>query len=269
MHTESYSDNPARPSAARQAAPPAPAAAPAGFSLASAEPGRLHEIQARSPADATSAAASALLLAAAWAPRAPLIWLRSEAAERLGGRVYGPGLADLGVDPARLVLAVLPDDLAILKAGADALASGSAGAVLLELHGPARRLDLTASRRLVLAAAGSGTLAVLLRVSALGQPSAAWRRWSVASLPSRPLAARAPGAPAFAFELTRSRSGPAGAQGALCWRAGSLADQPVPETADDAPRPRTLACPPVPVPVGRPLPRERHASGWQQPGRAA
>ncbi|MBS3962686.1 MAG: hypothetical protein KGZ61_12765, partial [Sandarakinorhabdus sp.] len=110
-----------------------------------------------------SAAVAALLMA--WNDRPPhaglrgqgergaVAWLRPEKAERRHGRLHGPGLAALGLDPARLLLGVLPDDPALLKAAADLLRSGSLAALLLELHGPARRLDLTASRRLALAAA--------------------------------------------------------------------------------------------------------------------
>jgi protein ImuA len=247
MLPESFPPGPAHFPAA-QAAGSAKAAIPDDPAWR-AEPGRLHELHAATPADAATAAAAALLLAAASAPRSPLLWLRPEAAERRGGKLYGPGLAELGLDPARLLLGVLPDDLAILKAGADALRAGSAGAVLLELHGAAGRLDLTASRRLALAAAATGTVALLLRVQAEARPSAAWRRWQVAAAPSRPLAARAPGAPAFAFELTRSRTGPAGAGGLFGWRAGRLVP-PAPETPDETVPP--LARLPLSLPPGRP-----------------
>jgi len=193
------------------------------------EVGRLHEIHAATAHDTPSAAATALLMA--WnariangcpgeAPgsRCHVAWLRPERAEKRHGRLHGPGLAALGIDPARLLLAVLPDDLALLKAAADLLRSGSLAALLLELHGPARRLDLTASRRLALAATSGNTPAILLRVDGEPVPSAAWRRWSVSSRASLPLEAGAPGHPAFTIDLQRNRTGPAGARWHMEWR---------------------------------------------------
>jgi protein ImuA len=191
-------------------------------------------------------------------PDRPIAWLRLQSAERLTGRLHGPGLAELGLPPDRLLLAVLPDDLALLKAGADLLKSRALGAVLLELHGPCRRLDLTASRRLELAAATGDCLALMLRVAAEPAPSSAWRRWQVAAAPSRPLAARAPGAPAFAFELLRNRAGPAGAAHALDWADGRLAPRTpdLPEIPDASRLPRV----PLPLSASRSLPPRRRAA---------
>jgi protein ImuA len=231
-----------------------------------AEPGRLHELHAANSADAAAAAAAALLIALAGAPDRPLAWLRLASAERRTGSLYGPGLAELGVPPDRLLLAVLPDDLALLKAAADLLKSRALGAVLLELHGPCRRLDLTTSRRLALAAAAGNSLALLLRVDAEPAPSAAWRRWKLSSAPSRPLAARAPGAPAFAFELLRNRAGPAGATATLDWEGGHLAARtPSPAGSLAPPAPETPHAPALPrdtisLPVRRPLPQGRRAA---------
>jgi protein ImuA len=227
-----------------------------------AETGRLHELHAATAADAPAAAAAALLMAHAGCPDRPIAWLRLQSAERGTGSLYGPGLAQLGLAPERLLLAVLPDDLALLKAGADLLKSRALGAVLLELHGACRRLDLTTSRRLALAAAAGNCLALVLRVAAEPAPSSAWHRWQVASAPSRPLAARAPGAPAFAFELLRNRAGPAGAIHALEWTKGRLAPPTpdTPETADAPAPPPTLPRPALSLPAGRPLPPGRRAA---------
>jgi protein ImuA len=255
MLPESTPQGPACPLARQAQGHPAARATPQD----AAEPGRLHELLAAAPADGAAAAAAALMMAAAAAPEGPIAWLRPEAADRRLGRPYGPGLAQLGLAPDRLLLGLLPNDMAILKAGADLLRSGVARAVLLELHGPCRSLDLTASRRLALAAAAGKATAFLLRVGAEQQPTAAWRRWSVASAASRPLEARAPGAPAFAFELLRNRSGPAGSRHAVEWRAGRLAaptTPSVPESADVA----SLARLPLSLPAGGSLPAGRRAA---------
>jgi protein ImuA len=197
-------------------------------------------------------------MAHAGAPDRPLAWLRLQSAERTTGTVYAPGLAELGLPPDRLLMAVLPDELALLKAAADLLKSRALGAVLLELHGPSRRLDLTASRRLALAAAAGNCLALLLRVAAEPVPSSAWRRWQVSATPSRPLAARAPGAPAFHFTLLRNRAGPAGTTHALDWAQGRLGPR-APDTPEIPDAPALSRNPPA-LPGRRPLPQGRRAA---------
>ncbi len=249
MPYESFSPGRSCPSWGRGMATPPPdgATSPAD----PPEPGRLHEIRAATAEDAPSAAAAALLMAWGARPenvphhgRGTIAWLRPERAERRNGRLHGPGLAALGLDPARLLLAVLPDDLALLKAAADLLRSGSISALLLELHGPAHQLDLTASRRLALAAAGTNTPAILLRVGGEPVPSAAWRRWSVGSRASQPLEAGAPGHPAFTLDLQRNRTGPAGGRWQMEWRPdGWRTLEP-----DHAPQP-PLSRPALPVPA--------------------
>lgn len=220
-----------------------------------AEPGRLNEIYAASEDIAAAAALALSMAAGASAPGAPIVWLRAEAAERRCGRVHGPGLVALGIDPARLMQVVLPDDLALLKAAADLLRGGGPGALLLELHGSARHLDLTSSRRLALAAASRRTPTLLLRIGADPVPSAAWQRWSVKARASVPLAGNAPGNPIFVLELLRSKAGPAGATYDLQWQE---TDARPPETQDD-PDTADVACAAVPVSSGRPRPPLRLA----------
>jgi protein ImuA len=82
-------------------------------------------------------------------------------------------------------------------------------AVVAEMQGNPRALDLTASRRLALRAAESGVTALLLRPSAHSEPSAAITRWLVSPLPSR-LDAEYPdgiGRPAWHLNLERNRNG--------------------------------------------------------------
>lgn len=248
----------------RRAGPPcpparAPAPPPAAARIDGVDAGRLHELFAQGPADATALATAGLLMAAGTA--GPIAWLRTDAAERRGGRVHGPGLAALGLDPARLLLLCLPDELALLKAAAELLRSGAVGAVLLELHGAAPRLDLTASRRLALAAAAGGTPCLLLRVGGAPVPSAAWRRWTVGALASAALPGKAPGRPRFALELTRSRTGPAGMRADLEWQPGGWA--PAEEEREDAAAVAgpALARLPLSLPAGGPA-----DTGWRRAG---
>ncbi len=175
----------------------------------------LHEVFATSDGDAAAAAGFALLLALRVPHQGPLVWLREDRARR-GGRLYGLGLAAYGLDPDRLWLIEAADTRALLRAGADALACPALAAVIIEPFGAGAALDLTASRRLALAAAKSG-VTVLALLSGAPRPSAAWSRWQVSAAPSRPLAANAPGAPAFAVNLLRHRGGIAGFGMILEW----------------------------------------------------
>lgn len=161
----------------------------------------VHEFQAAAPGDLPAALGFTLLLGARGG-RA-LIWLRREGA----GVPYGPGLADLGIDPASVTLVGLAEDRALLRAAHDALRSGAAGAVLLELAGRQPLLDLTATRRLVLAAGEAGAMMLVVRAEAEPASSAAHSRWRVGSAPSRALEADAPGHPAFDLTLLRHRGG--------------------------------------------------------------
>jgi len=147
-----------------------------------------------------------------------MLWLREEKAQRRAG-LSGPGLADLGLDPARLILGVLPDAKALLRASVDALrCKGALGLVLLEMAGNPPLLDLTASRRMALAAESSGMTLLLLRTgNARPMPSAARTRWAVAPAPSQRLEADAPGHPMLAVSLLRQRGRPAGQEWTLEW----------------------------------------------------
>ncbi len=210
--------------------------------------GRLHEIyagvakdggenggedQAKDPdQDRTAEAASACGFAAMLAMRACLagggvFWLRHERAERLGGVLQAPGLIALGLDPSRIIFVMAPDSDALLRAAVDAVRCGGLGAVVVEGWGAMPRLDLTASRRLKLAAETSGVTLLLLRIDAVPVTSAAETRWSVKAAPSSALAANAPGRPAFDISLLRRRAGPAGLATRLEWNRDQLSFESV------------------------------------------
>ena len=99
-----------------------------------------------------------------------------------------------------------------LRTAADALACDALGAVVLEVWGEARQLDLVASRKLTLAAQASGVTGLLLRVAAEPLPSTAETRWIVRAAHSPPAARlwSAWGAPVFDAQLVRNRHGPVG-----------------------------------------------------------
>ena len=200
----------------------------------------LHEFYAQGEGDAASVAAFALLLALRCGRPGPLLWLREDRAARQD-RPYGLGLADLGLDPARLVLVQAPDTLTLLRAGAEAVACAALAAVILEpfggrsggRSGGAAAFDLTASRRFMLAAARSGVLTLALR-SGDPVPSAAQSRWQVAGAPSEGLGANAP----FSH---KGADAPFSSQGADAAFSNQGADAPFSHKGADAPGPPVFA----------------------------
>ena len=184
--------------------------------------GRVHEFYAAADDGPSAAGFAAMLALRTVGRRTPIFWLRTDEAERHGGRIYGPGLAELGGDPDSLVLGQAPDVKALLRVAADAARCPGLGALIVEAHGKCPALDLTASRRLALAAEQSGVTLLMLRLAAEPVPSAADTRWAVRAAPSQALEANAPGAPAFDIELLRRRSGPAGMRWRLEWNRDRL-----------------------------------------------
>ena len=179
-------------------------------------PAQLHELYACDPGDAASGAGFAIALALA-AGALPMVWIRTEACERNGGRLHASGLAELGLDADRIVVVVVADEAALLRAAAEAARCVGLGTLLIEAWGRAPGIDLTATRRLMLAAEASGVTVLSLRVGAEPSPSAAASRWGVASVASAALEAGAPGMPAFDIELLRRRGGPPGARWRVEW----------------------------------------------------
>jgi protein ImuA len=175
------------------------------------------------------------------------------------------GLAELGFDPAHLLLIRARDAPSALQAGLEGARCAALGAVIIELRGETRAYDLTASRRLALAARASGVRVFMVRSAATPMPSAAETRWLARAAPSRALAARAPGNrapghPAFHLVLLRARNGQEGLQHHLEWNRdaqrlesglSASADAPAacqPDGGASAPLSRRV----VAVPVHRP-----------------
>jgi protein ImuA len=188
----------------------------------------LHEVFAASVEDCSAAAAFALMITMRACPvRRTVLWVREKRCGVQTGQINAAGLLDLGFDPDDLVLIDATDALAVLRAGADVVKCGQIGAVIIEPWGKTPLLDLTASRRLSMAAATSGVLTLALRVGAEPLPSAAQTRWQVAAAPSSPLAANAPGHPAFDIALLRHRGGIAGFETRLEWNRDTRSFAPL------------------------------------------
>ena len=187
---------------------------------------QLHEVYAADAGEGASACgfATALVLAAG---ATPILWLRTEAAERQGGRLHATGLVELGLSVDALVLGVVADENALLRAASDGARCTGLGTLIVEAWGRCPGIDLTATRRLMLAAEISGVTVLLLRIAAEPVASAAATRWGVTAAASTPLEADAPGPPAFGIELQRRRGGPSGRRWRVEWNRDACRFAPV------------------------------------------
>ncbi|MCC7428115.1 MAG: damage-inducible protein [Alphaproteobacteria bacterium] len=182
--------------------------------------GRLHEI-AGGDATTTDGAAATLFAAGILARLGgPVLWILA------GHDLFAPALAQVGLAPERVIYVEAGEEKTVLLA----LEEGLRHAGLAGVVGEAARLPMKASRRLQLAAEGSGVTALVLRrfgqssasgTSANGddgasgellQPSAATTRWRISALPSAPLPDIPPTVPGIGrarwrVELVRCRGG--------------------------------------------------------------
>jgi protein ImuA len=124
--------------------------------------------------------------------------------------LFAPGLAAVGLAADRVIYVEAGDDQTVLACFEEGLRHGGLGGVVAEIG----RLSMTNSRRLQLAAEGSGTLGIALRrwrrqsdAADFGQPTAAVTRWRVSVLPSAPLAMPGIGRARWLVELLRCRAG--------------------------------------------------------------
>lgn len=178
--------------------------------------GRLHELFAADPIDQPSVTGFALMLAMRLGA-GPLLWLRQDGGVCGGGALYAPGLVALGCDPSRIIEVQAPDELALLRAAGDAVRCQQLAAVLIEPWKAARAFDLTASRRLSIAAEKTGVTVLMLRSAADPRPSAAHTRWRIRAIPSQALEAGAPGLTTIEISLIRHRGGIAAFHQRLEW----------------------------------------------------
>ena len=169
--------------------------------------GALHEIAAPGEAHLTAATGFALGLAAG--TQARVCWIAEDMALIESGAPYGPGLDPFSLVPERLLTVAAPHRRDLLWAMEEALRCRAIGAVIGELRHD--EIDAVAVRRLSLAAAEHGALALLLRAKPVHDASTAATRWIVGASPASQIHAFEFGAPRFAAQLVRNRRGPTGA----------------------------------------------------------
>jgi protein ImuA len=174
--------------------------------------GAMHEVFAEAGRQSAAATGFVTGLAGRVAARRPIIWIRQDFAEVEIGAVSMSGLSELGLDPRLLVTVHASDVEQALRTAADALVCDAVGAVVLEVWGEAKQLDLVASRKLTLAAQASGATGLVLRMAAEPRASTAETRWIVRAAHSPPGSQPASvwGSPVFETELVRNRHGPTG-----------------------------------------------------------
>lgn len=172
--------------------------------------GRWHELVSEGLEGeiAAAPAAFASLMAAPLATRGEAVWVFRR------DDLFAPGLTGLGFPAERLIQVCARDEAEALSVMEDALATLGVAAVIGEVED----VDLTAGRRLQLAAETRGATAFVLKRRPFGgragkpQGSTAATRWRVASAPSEPPAGEfGLGAPRFRVDLERCRGGRTGA----------------------------------------------------------
>jgi protein ImuA len=191
----------------------------------------VHEIAA-APGDAAGTAFAALL--AAGRP-GPVLWCRSRRTAIDAGDPYGHGLRAFGLSVDRLILidAARPIDLLW------AMEEGARTKGLSAVVGEGASLNLTAGRRLQLAAEAGKAMALILPFApertpeAELHPSAALTRWRVRSEASLPDSG-GPGRPRWTVELRRCRGGGRPQRWIVEWNDETLSLRVAPLVADRA-----------------------------------
>lgn len=178
-------------------------------------PAALHEIApARMPDLGAACGFAAALAARPESGRRQVLWIQTDFSALESGRPYGPGCDLFGLPTRRLLLLSVPRPVDLLWAMEEALRSRALAAVIGEMPQggglASAAADLTATRRLTLAAREGDSLGLLLRHQPSPLTTAAETRWQVAAAPSRPDRFGGLGRTAFTLTLTKNRRGPNG-----------------------------------------------------------
>lgn len=138
-----------------------------------------------------------------------LLWVRQDFSAHEFGELSATGLLELGYDPSHVLLLCVANASDGLRAAHDALSCTALGAVVIEIPGNPKTLDLLASRRLTLAAAQKSVTVFLLRLNAQPGASTAETRWLVRAVASQKQNEDW-GNPVFETSLIRNRHGKTG-----------------------------------------------------------
>jgi protein ImuA len=166
--------------------------------------GALHEVAGGGNGAIDGAAAALFSAGIAARTRGKVLWCITRQ------DLFAPALAQAGLSPGRVIYVEAGDEKSVLACFEEGLRHGGLGAVVAEVA----RLSMTASRRLHLAAEGSGSLGLAVRrwrrqteAADFGQPTASVTRWRVTALPSTALPVPGVGRARWLVELLRCRAG--------------------------------------------------------------
>src|SRR6185437_2051138 len=138
------------------------------------------------------------------------LWIQTDFAAIESGNIYGLGCDLFGLSARQLLILKVARPRDALWAMEEALKCRALASVIAELPNDGPIADLTATRRLTLAARAGGSFGFLFRHRPSPLTSSAETRWEVAAAPSRPGQFGGLGRTAFALSLTRNRRGPTG-----------------------------------------------------------
>jgi protein ImuA len=164
----------------------------------------LHEVAGGGNGAVDGAAAALFTAGIAARTRGQVLWCVTRQ------DLFAPAIAQAGLLPDRVVYVEAADGQSVLACFEEGLRHGGLGAVVAEVA----TLTMTASRRLQLAAEGSGAIGLAIRrwrrqaeAADFGQPTAAVTRRRVSALPSTPLPVPGIGRARWQLELIRCRGG--------------------------------------------------------------
>jgi protein ImuA len=171
--------------------------------------GAVHEIFPAAAVDFGAASGFALALAArASRSGKTALWVQTDFARRENGCPYGLGLDLFGLGSERLLVVRAARAAEVLFAMEEALKCRALGAVIAELANDG--IDLTATRRLSLAAREGGAPGLLLHQRAPLSASAAATRFEVAAAAGARDNFGGIGRTTFNLSLVKNRRGPCG-----------------------------------------------------------
>jgi protein ImuA len=182
-------------------------------------PASLHEIAPATAWDIAAASGFAARLAVCAAQARPdgeTLWIRTDFAAQEAGGLYGPGGELLGLSIRRLLVLAVRRPIDALWAMEEALRSRALAGVIAELPADGPLADLTATRRLLLAARDGGNAGFLLRHKTSSLTSAADTRWLVAAAPGEADRFGGLGPPAWVLSLVKNRRGATGRWRVVC-----------------------------------------------------
>jgi protein ImuA len=143
--------------------------------------------------------------------RRPLLWCRIVREVREYGNLYGHGIETMGLPRHRFVTVTLKRPADALWVAEEALKSGAVAIVIADVD--AKHTNLTATRRLSLAAQTGKAAGLLVFTTPQSVSTASHTRWIASASRSQPppYDLHAPGKPSWNLELVRARGGRPGA----------------------------------------------------------